>query len=441
MTSLPWDDDRKPKRAKVLVDDCDADLDEDESEDEDEDDLDPVDKLGKGILDYISPTWKAEIYLSYMHRPMKPCLDDRGSSSFLAFYRRYKSRFDKFMESYSRVGKYPKKDVLPAQTYPTARLDAEYALNRYRNFKRFDTVVVHSNHLFSNLPMDQVSRRHWIVNYNNNNSYNNNNNNHFDDTHMHDMFQITETEAWAVMMRKEWRILEENLPETIFVRAYESRMDLLRAVIVGAKGTPYHNGLFFFDVYFPRAYPVEAPLVRYHSGGLGINPHLFECGEVRLNLCRSPTDKNWTLWPSSNTNMLQFLVSIQEKVLNAHPLHIQPGFGPSEPSMVAAYFSLLYNEAIQLKSYETMPYIMRNPPKLGIFRNYVVDILNATNAYREGLQVGDDMGWEESYKLWFNVDGCMMDLLGGFIHIKAPEVFNFDPIGPIVNRCEPYIHC
>ncbi|KAJ0801041.1 putative ubiquitin-conjugating enzyme E2, ubiquitin-conjugating enzyme/RWD [Helianthus annuus] len=240
-------------------------------------------------------------------------------------------------------------------------------------------------------------------------------------------------------------------------------MDLLRAVIVGAKGTPYHNGLFFFDVYFPRAYPVEAPLVRYHSGGLGINPHLFECGEVRLNLCRSPTDKNWTLWPSSNTNMLQFLVSIQEKVLNAHPLHHQPGFGPSEPSMVAAYFSLLYNEAIQLKSYETMAYIMRNPPKVrfcafvllptsmcrrftnemmrmmqnfeafvvGHFRNYVVDILNATNAYREGLQVGDDMGWEESYKLRFNVDLCMMDLLGGFIHIKAPEVFNFDPIGPI----------
>ncbi|KAJ0773588.1 putative ubiquitin-conjugating enzyme E2, ubiquitin-conjugating enzyme/RWD [Helianthus annuus] len=313
MTSLPWDDDRKSKRAKVLVDDCDADLDEDESVDEDEDDLDPVDKLCKGILDYISPTWKAEIYLSYMHLPMKPCLDDRGSSSFLAFYRRYKSRFDKFMETYSRVGKYPKKDVLPAQTYPTARLDAEDVPNRYRNFKRFDTVVDHSDHLFSNLPMDQASRRHWIVNYNNNNSYNN---------HMHDMFQITETEAWAVMMREEWRILEENLPETIFVRAYKSRMDLLRAVIVGAKGTPYHNGLFFFDVYFPRAYPVEAPLVRYHSGGLAINPHLFECGEVRLNLCRSPTDKNWTLWPSSNTNMLQFLVSIQEKVLNAHPTWI-----------------------------------------------------------------------------------------------------------------------
>ncbi|KAK7837519.1 putative ubiquitin-conjugating enzyme e2 23 [Quercus suber] len=46
---------------------------------------------------------------------------------------------------------------------------------------------------------------------------------------------------------QEWKILENNLPETIYVRVYDQRMDLLRAVIVGAAGTPYHDGLFFFD--------------------------------------------------------------------------------------------------------------------------------------------------------------------------------------------------
>ncbi|MFS7918441.1 putative ubiquitin-conjugating enzyme E2, ubiquitin-conjugating enzyme/RWD [Helianthus anomalus] len=106
---------------------------------------------------------------------------------------------------------------------------------------------------------------------------------------------LSTTEAWAERMRKEWRILEESLPETIFVRAYESRMDLLRAVIIGAKGTPYQDGLFFFDVYFPPTYPLKPPLVRYHSGGLAINPHLLECGEVRLNLFRSYNYKSWTL--------------------------------------------------------------------------------------------------------------------------------------------------
>jgi len=37
-------------------------------------------------------------------------------------------------------------------------------------------------------------------------------------------------------------------------------MDLLRAVIIGAEGTPYHDGLFFFDVFFPAGYPKVPPV-------------------------------------------------------------------------------------------------------------------------------------------------------------------------------------
>ncbi|XP_022026849.1 probable ubiquitin-conjugating enzyme E2 25 [Helianthus annuus] len=239
-------------------------------------------------------------------------------------------------------------------------------------------------------------------------------------------------------MREEWRILEESLPETIFVRAYESRMDLLRAAIIGAKGTPYQDGLFFFDVYFPPAYPVQPPLVRYHSGGLAINPHLFECGEVRLNLFRSYNYKSWTLWPSSDTNMLDFLVSIQEQVLNAHPLFHQPGFVDSSPSVVAEYFPLLYNEAIQLKSFETMTYVIKNPPKnfevfvLGYFRDRAVDILRATNAYREGLQVPDGVDNRESFKIRDDVDSSMIRLFVALMCIKATGAFNFTAIGPFV---------
>lgn len=38
-------------------------------------------------------------------------------------------------------------------------------------------------------------------------------------------------------------------------------MDLLRAVIVGAYGTPYQDGLFFFDFHLPPEYP-DVPPVR-----------------------------------------------------------------------------------------------------------------------------------------------------------------------------------
>lgn len=38
-------------------------------------------------------------------------------------------------------------------------------------------------------------------------------------------------------------------------------MDLWRAVIVGAYGTPYQDGLFFFDFLLPPEYP-DVPPVR-----------------------------------------------------------------------------------------------------------------------------------------------------------------------------------
>lgn len=48
--------------------------------------------------------------------------------------------------------------------------------------------------------------------------------------------------------------------ETIYVRVFEERMDLMRAAIVSASGTPYHDGLFFFDICFPPEYPSEPPV-------------------------------------------------------------------------------------------------------------------------------------------------------------------------------------
>ena len=50
---------------------------------------------------------------------------------------------------------------------------------------------------------------------------------------------------------------------SIYVRVYEDRIDLLRAAIVGPSGTPYHDGLFFFDVRFPPEYP-RCPPVCWH---------------------------------------------------------------------------------------------------------------------------------------------------------------------------------
>ncbi|XP_022027583.1 putative ubiquitin-conjugating enzyme E2 38 isoform X1 [Helianthus annuus] len=368
----------------------------------DEDLNDAVDNICKGIMDYICLVWSPAFRYDFdPYFRKKPCFDTRGGSGsrcsqFLAFSQHYRSKFDKFMKIYSRVGIYPKEDVLPAaRLSPPIAID-EDVLERYKSFKRFDTVVDHSDHLFSKLPIEQT------------------------------------TEGWAKNIREEWRILRNGLPETIFVRAYESRMDLLRAVIIGAKGTPYHDGLFVFDVYIPSMYPLVSPLVRYHSFGFAINPHLFECGELRIYLSESFGQFSKTLWPSDDLTMLQFLVSIQERVLNADPLFHQPGFVDSGPSVAAKYLSLLYNEDILIKSLKTMIYIMNKPPKnfeafvVGHFRNRVVDILMACNAYRDGLaQAGGGGGNKEesccSMEFQKKVHLCIYDLGTAFRKIGATE--------------------
>ncbi|CAH2051517.1 unnamed protein product [Thlaspi arvense] len=71
--------------------------------------------------------------------------------------------------------------------------------------------------------------------------------------------QVTKDRQWFKKVDQDWKILQNNLPDGIFVRVYEDRMDLLRAVIAGAYGTPYQDGLFFFDFHLAPDYPNVPP--------------------------------------------------------------------------------------------------------------------------------------------------------------------------------------
>lgn len=59
-----------------------------------------------------------------------------------------------------------------------------------------------------------------------------------------------------------------DLSSSIFVRACEKRIDLLRALITGPEDTPYANGCFLFDI-FAHDYPKQAPKVKFLTTGGG----------------------------------------------------------------------------------------------------------------------------------------------------------------------------
>ncbi|TKY59796.1 putative ubiquitin-conjugating enzyme E2 38 [Spatholobus suberectus] len=199
---------------------------------------------------------------------------------------------------------------------------------------------------------------------------------------------------WAKKIQEEWKILEENLPETIFVRVSESRMELLRAVIIGPHGTPYHDGLFFFDCLFPSTYPASPPKVYYHSGGLRLNPNLYQCGKVCLSLLGTWHGRNSENWIPEKSTMLQVLVSIQALILNEKPFFNEPGYISTYPGAEGQRRSKEYNENTFILSLKTMMYTLRKSPKhfeelvAGHFRTRAYDILTACKSYVEGAPVG-----------------------------------------------------
>ncbi len=72
-----------------------------------------------------------------------------------------------------------------------------------------------------------------------------------------------------------------SLPEGIFIRHGSSRMDMMKALIVGPAGTPYEGGLFEFDLLCPANFPLSPPLMRLRTTGkrsVGFNPNLYPDG-------------------------------------------------------------------------------------------------------------------------------------------------------------------
>ncbi|KAJ8633354.1 hypothetical protein MRB53_026690 [Persea americana] len=199
---------------------------------------------------------------------------------------------------------------------------------------------------------------------------------------------------WSKKIQDEWKILENHLPETIFVRVYEERIDLMRAVIVGPPGTPYHDGLFFFDILFPCDYPAQPPKVYYHSGGLRLNPNLYDYGKVCLSLLNTWNGSKNEMWTPGVSTILQVLVSIQGLVLNAKPYFNEPGYEKSAGKPDGERRALAYNEDTFILSCKTMLYTLRKPPKhfedfvMGHFRQRAHAILESCRAYMDGTQVG-----------------------------------------------------
>ncbi|MCO5584394.1 hypothetical protein L7F22_038320 [Adiantum nelumboides] len=135
----------------------------------------------------------------------------------------------------------------------------------------------------------------------------------------------------ACTISEEMTLFNTRLPlewdSSIFLCMDEQRMDVLWALIIGPKDTPYENGVFLFDILLEVTYLDKPPKVQFLTSGGGqvrFNPNLYECGKVYLSILG--TWHQGPGWKAGQSSIMQVLVSIQGLVLVANLYYNEPGY-------------------------------------------------------------------------------------------------------------------
>lgn len=159
--------------------------------------------------------------------------------------------------------------------------------------------------------------------------------------------------------QKEHRILQSSLPERLYVRSYESRMDLLRVLLVGPTETPYANVPFVVDFYLPPSFPTEPPQAYFHSwpaqasigGTIGrVNPNLYEDGKICLSVLGTWEGNKGESWSPTKSTLLQVLVSLLGLVLVREPYYNEAGYEALVGTEESKNSSSLYSERVFLRA-------------------------------------------------------------------------------------------
>uniref|UniRef100_A0A915CQA0 UBC core domain-containing protein n=1 Tax=Ditylenchus dipsaci TaxID=166011 RepID=A0A915CQA0_9BILA len=120
-----------------------------------------------------------------------------------------------------------------------------------------------------------------------------------------------------------------SLSSSVFVRACEERLDAMKVLITGPEGTPYSNGCFEFDVYFPPDFPNSPMLINLETTGnnsVRFNPNLYDDGKVCLSILNTWRGRPEERWNPETSSFMQVIVSIQSLILVNDPYFNEPGY-------------------------------------------------------------------------------------------------------------------
>ena len=125
------------------------------------------------------------------------------------------------------------------------------------------------------------------------------------------------------------KCLPLSFNSSIFVRQDSDRMDVMKCLITGPSNTPYANGCFEFDAYFPPNYPNEPVLMAHKTVtqcAQNINPNLYNNGLICLSILNTWEGSQETRWNPQKSTLMEVLIAIQTTVFVNEPYFNEPAY-------------------------------------------------------------------------------------------------------------------
>ncbi|KAG8896936.1 hypothetical protein FRB99_008571, partial [Tulasnella sp. 403] len=166
-------------------------------------------------------------------------------------------------------------------------------------------------------------------------------------------------------LSKEYKLLSSGLPDSILVRGYEDRADLLRSLIIGPENTPYEGAPFVIDWLLDENFPQTPPVAHFHSwtnGNGRVNPNLYEEGKVCLSILGTWAGDKSECWSPARSSLMQALVSIQGLVLVKEPWFCEPAYEKLRGTQEGIVNSRLYSEKAYVLSMGFVRRALEMPP-------------------------------------------------------------------------------
>ena len=177
--------------------------------------------------------------------------------------------------------------------------------------------------------------------------------------------------------------------ENIYVSTNDDDIYNLKAMIVGPpiENAPYQGGFYFFDIQYPKNYPLSPPKVIFCTLGknkdVRFNPNLYSAGKVCLSLLGTWTGPGWT-----SSHSIKDVLIVLQSLLHEHPIQNEPGW-ENETGMKSKNYNIVlayYNIEVA-----TIQMIEETAPSFEMFHdimtNYLVEnydkYLEFMNEYQE----------------------------------------------------------